>query len=203
MKLYSYIVKHDTGFSPNPFWGYCTLSCCKPAIRRTANPGDWIVGLSSKSLGHKIVYFMEVQEVLSFSEYYNDNRFKNKKPSNNQRELIFKCGDNIYKPLTRGNYRQLESMHSDGLKQNKSNMKRDLSGKQVLISDNYVYFGRKMIELPPRFNGLKAGRGHKNRFPEDLVKDFVKYASRFKSGLRASPSFWSSNDKSWQQRIKC
>ena len=21
---------HDTGFAPNPFWGYCTLAVCTP-----------------------------------------------------------------------------------------------------------------------------------------------------------------------------
>ena len=46
MKLYSYILTHDTGFSPNPFFGYCTLACCKPDIRRVAKVGDWIVGLA-------------------------------------------------------------------------------------------------------------------------------------------------------------
>jgi hypothetical protein len=46
MKLYCYIVTHDTGFSPNPFHGYCTLACCKPTIRRTAKEGDWVVGLT-------------------------------------------------------------------------------------------------------------------------------------------------------------
>ena len=30
MTLYSYIVKHDNGFAPNPFHGFCTLACCKP-----------------------------------------------------------------------------------------------------------------------------------------------------------------------------
>ena len=28
----------------HPFHGWCTLVCCKPAIRRKARPGDWIVG---------------------------------------------------------------------------------------------------------------------------------------------------------------
>jgi hypothetical protein len=60
MKLYSYIVIHDTGFSPNPFWGFCTLADCKPTIRRTANVDDWIVGLTPKSKGNKIVYAMEM-----------------------------------------------------------------------------------------------------------------------------------------------
>ena len=36
MTLYSYTVAADTGFAPNPFHGFCTLACCKPGIRRTA-----------------------------------------------------------------------------------------------------------------------------------------------------------------------
>jgi Nucleotide modification associated domain 2 len=30
MKVYSYVVRCDTGFAPNPFWGYCTLAACTP-----------------------------------------------------------------------------------------------------------------------------------------------------------------------------
>ncbi len=44
MRIYAYILKVDSGFAPNPFHGWCTLACCKPAIRRKARPGDWIVG---------------------------------------------------------------------------------------------------------------------------------------------------------------
>ena len=32
--LFSYVVATDSGFAPNPFFGLCTLACCKPAIRR-------------------------------------------------------------------------------------------------------------------------------------------------------------------------
>jgi len=38
--LYSYTVRYDDGAAPNPFNGMCTLAICKPAIRRTAAPGD-------------------------------------------------------------------------------------------------------------------------------------------------------------------
>ena len=50
MKIYSYIVKRDYGFAPNPFYGYCTLATCKPVIRKHAEIGDIIVGIG------KIVY---------------------------------------------------------------------------------------------------------------------------------------------------
>ena len=94
-------------------------------------------------------------------------------------------------------------MHSNGVKEDKSKKERDLSGKNVLISKNFVYYGKKAIELPPQFNNLIVGRGHKNNFPADFVTDFAKYASRYKTGLRASPTRWSVDDKSWQQGKAC
>lgn len=55
MRLFSYVVVHDTGFSPNSFHGACTLACCKPKIRLSAELGDWIVGLAPKRLGSGVV----------------------------------------------------------------------------------------------------------------------------------------------------
>ncbi|WP_171031592.1 hypothetical protein [Eubacterium sp. BSD2780061688b_171218_H5] len=34
MIVYEYVMKCDTGFAPNPFYGTCTLACCKPRIRK-------------------------------------------------------------------------------------------------------------------------------------------------------------------------
>lgn len=51
--LFSYILKIDDGAAPNPFWGQCTLTICKPKIRKTADNGDWLsvqVGIITKSL---------------------------------------------------------------------------------------------------------------------------------------------------------
>jgi hypothetical protein len=132
MKLYSYIVAHDTGFSPNPFWGFCTLADCKPTIRRTANVDDCIVGLTPKSKGNKIVYAMEVSEKLPFCEYFNDKRFTRKIPDCTL-YTIHKMGDNICKPLESGGYQQLESKYSNGVNENPCSKCKDLSGKNVLI----------------------------------------------------------------------
>jgi hypothetical protein len=109
MTLYSYIVKFDGGFAPNPFFGYCTLACCKPGIRRKAIKGDWIVGLTPKAKGNKIVYFMEVDKVLTFDEYWKG--FKQKRPEMNAGSAR-RRGDNIYEPQSGGGYRQLQSAHS-------------------------------------------------------------------------------------------
>ena len=45
--LFSYVVRYDSGFAPNPFHGFCTLATCKPGIRAHANVGDWVVGTAS------------------------------------------------------------------------------------------------------------------------------------------------------------
>ena len=42
MRLFAYKMTHDTGFAPNPFWGCLTLATCKPKIRESKRPGDWV-----------------------------------------------------------------------------------------------------------------------------------------------------------------
>ena len=54
-KLFSYVLRFDDGAAPNPFGGICTLTICKPAIRRSASVGDWIIGTGSKNSRLKIV----------------------------------------------------------------------------------------------------------------------------------------------------
>lgn len=72
MKLYSYCLRWDDGAAPNPFWGVCTLAICKPAIRRTAKVGDWVVGLGSANspignISDSVVYAMRVTDAKSAS----------------------------------------------------------------------------------------------------------------------------------------
>lgn len=199
MKLYSYIVTHDTGFSPNPFWGYCTLADCKPLIRKTAKIGDWIVGLSSKSLGNKIIYAMEVNEILTFFQYFHDERFQKKIPDYSKGAVVYKCGDNIYEPLLNGDYRQLKSMHSNNAQENPDTKKHDLGGKNVLISKIFYYFGSKAIELPAELYDLKVGRAHKNKFPSDVILKFKKFILDYSKGVHAPPTKWLNNDNSWKK----
>lgn len=202
MRLYSYIVAHDTGFSPNPFWGYCTLSCCKPRIRRTAEIQDWVVGLSPKANGNRIVYAMKIDEILSFGDYFNDRRFTAKIPDFKKSEVVFKCGDNIYEPLPSGGFRQLMSKHSNGAEEHLRNKVRDLSGLKTLISKNYYYFGSKGPALPVHLWDLKVGIGHKSRFPQELISNFVQFISTQKMGINGPPTTWSSSsDMSWRLGI--
>jgi hypothetical protein len=203
MKLFSYIVANDAGFAPNPFWGYCTLACCKPKIRKTAQKGDWIVGLSPKGKGHKIIYAMQVAETLSFEDYYRDKRFAAKIPVNysdgkNEKE----CGDNIYKPL------RSKPLGYKDFKQHKSNhkpkdKKHDMSGKKVLISKKFHYFGKGAINLPPSLRVLKVGRGHRNRFSEDVINKFLGFIAKQRKGCSAHPAKWDKGGYSCRTGNSC
>ena len=198
MKLYSYVVTHDTGFSPNPFWGCCTLADCKPAIRRTAKIGDWVVGLSPKSDGNRLVYAMKVEEIVPFDKYYHDSCFAAKIPDYSTGKVVHKCGDNIYKPLHNGDFQQLHSMHSNGTNENPETKAHDLGGKYVLISKIFYYFGSRPLDLPESLEDLKVGRAHKCRFPPDVVSVFIAFINRQKAIINAPPTSWPSNDDSWK-----
>lgn len=198
MTLFSYIVAHDTGFSPNPFWGYCTLATCKPVIRRTARVGDWIVGLSPKHSGNRVVFAMEVDEILDYASYYRDQRFENKIPAYNKEE-VYKVGDNIYRPLPNGRFRQLRSMHSNGVQENPETKAHDLGGVNVLIGTRFHYFGGFGPHLPAHLNEVKVGRGHKNRFSQQTISDFLKFISAYPCGVNASPTNWPTDDTTWNQ----
>lgn len=77
MKYYNYVIKRDFGFAPNPYYEYCTLATCKPMIRKSAQVGDWIAafGASGSVVSKKLVVLMQVAEVQSFDEYWEDARF--------------------------------------------------------------------------------------------------------------------------------
>src|SRR5438034_11308809 len=97
MRLYSYVIARDYGFAPNPFFGFCTLATCKPMIRKTAQVGYLIIGTGSKTCGMVgvLVYVMKVAETVTYDQYWEDPRFRVKRP-NLRGSLKQAYGDNIY-----------------------------------------------------------------------------------------------------------
>lgn len=201
VKVYSYIVAHDSGFAPNPFHGICTLACCKPVIRRTAKVGDLIVGMSSRC--EHIVYAMKVDCVLSFDGYWGDHAGAAKRPDMRSTRVIDSRGDNIYEPVDDGRYRQLPSLHStkDGTEyaEHTWNLRHDLSGKQVLVGDRFVYFGKDGPPLPSELSFLRVGRGHRCNFTSSQVNAVAAWFATLPQGVVGRPAQWSSNDSSWME----
>ena len=125
------------------------MAICKPEIRRTARVGDWIVGLRSRR-NDQVISAMRVDEVLSFGDYWNDARFRAKRPGRSG------TPDNIYKPRRGGELQQVTNALHDA-----THAARDLRGTNVLVSWHYWYFGDQSPELPTHLIHLvHAGQGH-------------------------------------------
>lgn len=197
MRLYSYVVARDYGFAPNPFGGYCTLATCKPAIRRGAQLGDIVIGVTPRARGNRLAFAMEVDEALTFDQYWNDARFAMKKPRL-RGSLKQAFGDNIYSRKGDGSWMQADSHHSfAGGVPNEANIERDTSANRVLISENFRYFGTSAIEVPAgvRRDGAldmcDPGRGHRVNFPDALVARFVAWLSEeTQPGVWGDPAAW-------------
>ena len=187
MKVYSYIVAFDYGFSPNPFHGVCTLACCKPAIRRTARVGDLVVGLSRH--GERVVYAMKVGRVLDFDEYWNAARYGCKRPRRNSTDPVVRRGDNIYQPWGIGEFRQLASDHSnsDGT-EDLVRKRKDLSGVHVLSAERFGYFVGAGRPLPPDLAFLKVGRGHKSHLTDEQVARVARWFAALPQGIHGLPT---------------
>ncbi|SHJ40033.1 hypothetical protein [Paraburkholderia terricola] len=152
-RVHSYVVRYDSGFAPNPFYGYCTLATCKPSIRRSASVGDWVVGSGSNDRsvrrGGHLVYAMRVTDTLTFDEYGADPRFGPKKPFRHGSRKQ-SCGDNIYfRDGPQAPWEQRDSFHSlpDG-SLNPDHVSRDTGVNRVLVSDDFIYFGGEGPAFP-------------------------------------------------------
>lgn len=189
--IYSYVVPHDIGFAPNPFYGYCTLACCKPNIRKSAQVGDIIVGTTSAQQGQvsRLLYMMEVTEILDFNTYWNCSRFKDKKP--NLRGSVKQLyGDNIYHQEN-GVWQQEDSRHTecDGSPHAKHLTTDTGTTTNVLISKDFVYFGKNSDKIPEDMKWIiQRGRGHKCRFSDCEIESAKGWFSSLPRGVKGLPS---------------
>ncbi|MCL2327291.1 MAG: hypothetical protein FWC39_02125 [Bacteroidetes bacterium] len=194
-KIYSYVLRQDCGSAPNPFGGICTLTICKPVIRRNAQKGDWIIGCGSsrvklkdgkfKNFSDKIVYAMKITDIKTLKEYdeYCRSSLTTKIPQWNTKDYQLRIGDCIY-DYSKGEKSVLrESVHKEW------NKPTDESGINALLSNCFYYFGVEAQPLPPELKELiKKNQGHKKIERIDLIEDFEKWITQFeKNKVYADP----------------
>lgn len=128
MKVWRYVVRYDDGLAPCVEKNFCTLTCCKPLIRKHAEKNDWIIGFHSRKFGDAMLcYVMRItEEPIKYQCYWHDKRFAKRR-------------DNIYQPIddkliwVPNEYRD----HDDV-----DNHSTDQSGFNALVSNEYWYFNK-------------------------------------------------------------
>ena len=195
MHCFRYRMDHDYGFAPNPFWGTLTLATCKAQIRnsRALAVGDWIVGLGSKAMGNegKVVYVAQVDEVISFDNYWDNPRFQVKK-ANIKGSLIQMYGDNVYHTV-RNKIVQEPCAHSnDPYGRHK---KSDVSGMNVLLCKRFYYFGDKAFRLPKVYEYIgNTGNPRATKYKDlddDKINSFITWlTANYEPGIHGDPCNW-------------
>jgi hypothetical protein len=149
-----------------------------------AQNGDWFVGTTTATRGNKLVYAMQVSEVLPFERYYNDTRFEKKKPvvKGTWRQ---RCGDNMYYKDETGRWKQHRSLHH----RDQPTIKKDLRHPSVFIAEHFYYFGDKAVEIPAEYKDLIWTRhGCKCNHPPETVRDFLDWLQiNFRPGTHGRP----------------
>jgi hypothetical protein len=195
MTVFSYVIEHDLGFSPNPFHGVCTLACCKPQIRKNAEVGDYILGTGAvkPNLRGHLTFWLQVDEITTFDEYWKDPRFRRKKPVMSGTTYL-RYGDNIYHRDGGKKFRQEYSFHSreDG-SLSLGDLKRDTGATdKVLIGHNFTFWGRAGVKLPDHLTCfLKTGPGHRHDFTEEQIQALLEWLNALPArGYIDEPAHW-------------
>lgn len=155
MTTRTYRLDHDLGFAPNPYFGWCTLACCMPKIRQHADESDIIIGMAGsgkKGLGRihpQLIFWMRVDEALTFDDYWKDSRFVNKRPQM-QGPKIRMVGDRTYRHEPGSDDWQFEvSMHHiPAALGNGNHVDIDTSVDRLLVGKQFTYWGDSGPKLP-------------------------------------------------------
>ena len=200
MKCYRYKMDHDYGFAPNPFWGVMTLATCKGSIRSSSNLeiGDLVIATGgrvlNKYIGH-LIFAMKVEKIITFDEYWNNPDFQCKKTVFNG-SVMQMYGDNVYhtNPQTKEVIQERCAHTVEGKNpKDTGQYRRDIRGKNVLISRNFYYFGANAPELPDEFKHMASTVRNMecNHVDEETVKKFADWLqSNYKVGIHGDPINW-------------
>ena len=208
MKLYSYCLRYDDGAAPNPYWGICTLVICKPAIRRTAEVGDWVVGLGSANspvgnISNCVIYAMRVTEKMTMDAYdqFCATHSPKKIPDWRRRDYRRRMGDCIYDYSASPNPKLRWSVHTE------ENRETDLGGKFALLSKHFFYFGDQPIQLPNELHPIiHATQGHKSDANKPYAQPFVEWIENLgyrKNKLHGEPQLKEEYSRDSDVQAKC
>lgn len=140
-----YILPHDTGMAPCVDNGLVSLATCKPAIRRTAKVGDWVLGFRPRPVPRGLlIWAARVGQVVRIEDY--EPRFRGR-------------SDAVYRSDGRDGFFRLRPCYHPGNEQ----FRRDISAP-VPVFDKHAswYFGRNPEMLPGHLLHLAAaGIGHR------------------------------------------
>lgn len=177
MRTYLYKLTSDRGGAPcasPPADGetpLLTLAICKPAIRRTAQPGDRILGITSHALAHAegyplcaVIYAAVVEQGIDARDYFQPAGLFTHRPD---------CIYEFHQQNGAAAHNGRSNLH-----RSEANLLKDLGryplyrNGRVLLSHNFRYFGSEAFPIPAHLHLIYTaaetlGQGHRVFTPKD------------------------------------
>jgi hypothetical protein len=210
-KIYSYVLRYDDGAAPNPFGGVCTLTICKPKIRKYAEIGDWVIGTGSKNsrlsngsindFSNHLVYAMKITDRKYLKEYdeWCKSNLAIKIPDIKSKDLIKQHGDCIYdfsnSISIKNPVKVRAGVHDE------RNRYRDTSGKYSLMSTHFYYFGSKPEIIPDYlYNIIKINQNHKMIVDIEIINAFENWIEKYPVNIINEPQYMVDLTKEYNHR---
>lgn len=170
-RIFRYVLMKDTGMAPCIDNGMVSLATCKPKIRSSAKPGDWVIGCLPSPDQCEVVWAGRVAQSIEVGEFECQYHGRS--------DAIYRGTPNAYERLR-------PTYHPDA-----DEFRKDTSAPVLVFAQGETwYFGRKPQRLPERLMHLAAGgRGHRvSGVREGDTDELVKWLkSVAKPGVHAPP----------------
>ena len=126
--IFTYMVTIDCGGAPCIHNNILSLGICKPMIRRYATVNNIIIGFCAKSMKlsnskPQILFIAKISEKITYKNYYDKYKVRP--------DCIYDNDLNLLK----------NDFHTS------FNVQTDLSGQNVLISKDFIFFGNNHISI--------------------------------------------------------
>lgn len=178
-RIYFYKMTTDDGGAPHVKDDVLSLAICKPMIRRTAQPGDVIMGFAASVMdpNNRLIYVARVGERLRGHDYYTAKYVTR--------------GDCIYERRGERFERRDDALYH----KEPGDLRHDLGEEptypkaSVLLCREFAYFGASgndayKVACPSIGRALhKLGRGHRVEHAAELRSDLERLASDVLSAM--------------------
>lgn len=153
-RIFRYILQNDTGMAPCIDKKLVTLATCKPRIRASAHPGDWVIGFYPRPFERGLVAWAgRIARKIQTGEYEREFRGRS---------------DAVYRQKADGTFKRLRPDYHPGANE----IRKDLSAPALVFDEHATwYFGDEPRVLPEALHHLAAGgQGHRvnGTTPEDV-----------------------------------
>lgn len=187
--LYMYRLTSDTGLAPCVDNGLLSLACCKGGQIRKGKPihtglryriGSKRDGADCKTdnvyllgmIKGKFLYLARITDIVTMTEYFDT--------------MAFGRTDRIYS-LVNGELIRNKHLRSQGIHIDELQRQRDLAGKYVLLSNDFIYLGKDAVyvktvdEYGAKFRETKLYKG-------DTAERIIAECQNHRDGKKHEPT---------------